>query len=191
MPTSRRSFLATSTLAGATWLLADWGRVRPALAHAAWAMAQRPAPPFRVLTPAEAAELAAVAERIMPTTDTPGAREAGVIYFIDQALATFDKAQLPDVKRGIAELRRRAARRNPRATSFAGLAPADQDAILVEMEKGDFFQGMRFATMVGMFADPRYGGNRDAVGWKLLGFDHQPTYAPPFGHYDAEAAGGR
>lgn len=154
-------------------------------------MEQRPAPPFRVLTPAEAAELAAVAERIMPTTDTPGAREAGVIYFIDQALATFDKAQLPDVKRGVAELRRRAARRKPGARSFAELPAVDQDAILVAMEKGDFFQGMRYATMVGMFADPKYGGNRDAVGWKLIGFDHQPTYAPPFGHYDAEAAGGR
>ncbi len=68
---------------------------------------------------------------------------------------------------------------------------ADQDAVLADIEKGEFFQGVRYLTMVGMFADPRYGGNQGVVGWKILGFEHRPAYTPPFGYYDAEAAKGR
>lgn len=191
MTTTRRSFLATAAGVGAAWGLTDWARVSEALAYAAQAAAQRPAPPFVSLTPDEAAQVAAIAERIMPTTDTPGAREAGVIFFIDKALATSEKEAMPDIKKGFADLRRRTARRKPGATRFTELSPADQDAVLAEMEKEDFFRALHYLTMVGMFADPSHGGNRDRVGWKLIGFDHQPTYTPPFGHYDAEAAKGR
>ena len=41
------------------------------------------------LSAAEAADIEAVAAQIIPTDDSPGAREAGVVYFIDRALATF------------------------------------------------------------------------------------------------------
>ena len=36
----------------------------------------------------------------------------------------------------------------------------------------------------GMFADPKYGGNVNKSGWKLLGFDDQFSWAAPFGWYD-------
>ena len=35
-----------------------------------------------------AAEIEAIAARIIPSDATPGAREAGVVYFIDRALST-------------------------------------------------------------------------------------------------------
>ena len=41
---------------------------------------------FKTLAEEDAVELEAIAARIIPTTDTPGAREAGVIYFIDNVL---------------------------------------------------------------------------------------------------------
>ena len=44
---------------------------------------------FDFFTPEEAVEVEAIAARIIPTDDTPGAREAGVIYFIDRSLVTF------------------------------------------------------------------------------------------------------
>lgn len=191
MTTTRRSFLATAAGVGAAWGITDWARVSEALAYAAQAVTQRPAPPFVALTADEAAQVATIAERIMPTTDTPGAREAGVIFFIDRALATSEKDALPDIRKGLVDLARRTARRKPGTRRFTELSPADQDAVLAEMEKEDFFRALHFLTMVGMFADPRHGGNRDRVGWKIIGFDHQPTYAPPFGYYDAEAAKGR
>ncbi len=188
---SRRSFLARAAGAGVAWLVLDRETVDEALAHAAHAVRQQPAPAFRVLAADEAADLSAVASRIVPTTDTPGATEAGVIYFIDRAIGAEQKRARALLARGVADLRVRAAKRTTGATRSAALAPADQDAILLDIEKGDFFHAMRFLTMVGMFGDPSWGGNRGGIGWKLLGFEHRPSYKAPYGYYDAEAAKGR
>src|SRR5882672_1763872 len=46
-------------------------------------------PKISFLTAADAADIEAVAAQIIPTDDSPGAREAGVVYFIDRALGTF------------------------------------------------------------------------------------------------------
>jgi gluconate 2-dehydrogenase gamma chain len=64
--------------------------------------------------------------------------------------------------------------------AFAALAVTDQDALLSGLDGGtvtlDGVDGKRFFelllqnTMEGFFADPLYGGNRDMVGWKMLGF---------------------
>jgi gluconate 2-dehydrogenase gamma chain len=63
---------------------------------------------------------------------------------------------------------------------FADLAADEQDRLLAGMEKGDvklpdfasrmLFNAIHTNTMEGYFADPIYGGNRDMVGWKLVGF---------------------
>ncbi|WP_062382502.1 gluconate 2-dehydrogenase subunit 3 family protein [Pseudomonas abietaniphila] len=63
---------------------------------------------------------------------------------------------------------------------FAALSPEDQDKVLVGLEKGEFaldgidaklfFQQVLGNTMEGFFADPIYGGNRDMVSWKMIGF---------------------
>jgi len=191
MADTRRDFLITAAGVGASFLLADSVLVREALAHATQAVQQPSPPPFTTLSASESRELAAIAERIVPTTETPGAREAGVIFFIDKALGTFQRDALPPIRRGLADLRRRSVRRKPGAKAFADLAPADQDALLVEIEEGEFFGRVRFLTMVGMFANPSLGGNRDQAGWKILGFEPKSAHSPPFGYYDAEAARGR
>jgi gluconate 2-dehydrogenase gamma chain len=64
--------------------------------------------------------------------------------------------------------------------NFAALASADQDAVLTGLEHGTivldaveskrFFELLLQNTMEGFFADPLYGGNRNMVGWKMLGF---------------------
>jgi gluconate 2-dehydrogenase gamma chain len=74
-------------------------------------------------------------------------------------------------------------------SSFAKLSPADQDALLHKLEGGTltlstveskaFFTMLLQNTMEGFWSDPIYGGNRDMVGWKLIGFpgaryDHTP-----------------
>ena len=46
---------------------------------------------FSYLEPAAAADLEALASAIIPSDETPGAKEAGVIFFVDRALATFDQ----------------------------------------------------------------------------------------------------
>jgi gluconate 2-dehydrogenase gamma chain len=64
--------------------------------------------------------------------------------------------------------------------AFAELAPEEQDAILKQLEEGElelegvpakaFFTMLQDNTIEGFFCDPVYGGNRDMVGWKLVGF---------------------
>jgi hypothetical protein len=45
---------------------------------------------------------------------------------------------------------------------------------------------MLAATAAGMFANPAYGGNRDKIGWKLLGFEDRYIWQQPFGYYDRD-----
>ena len=65
-------------------------------------------------------------------------------------------------------------------TRFAGLADEQKDRLLAGLEAGSvkldgansktFFKQLLTNTREGFFADPLYGGNRNMVGWKMLGF---------------------
>jgi gluconate 2-dehydrogenase gamma chain len=182
---TRRAFLETSgTVLSGAWLSVHLPAIRAAATCARRAFARGAG--FVVLTPDEARELDAVAARIIPTDDTPGAREAGVIYFIDQALATFAQSMLQPLRGGLADLRQAVHASSPTAASFSALGADDQDAVLRTLEKSAFFGAVRFLTVAGMFGDPSHGGNRDEIGWKLLAFGGAHAYVPPFGYYDRE-----
>jgi gluconate 2-dehydrogenase gamma chain len=188
--TSRRGFVAAVASVGAAFAIHDWAAANDALAHAAQAIAQQPAPAFTTLSADEAAVIVAAADRIIPSDDSPGATEAGVVYFLDRALSTFMKDQVSFTRRGIRDLNTRARKRNRAVKSFAELSAAERDAVLKEIENTPFFGGLRYLTIVGTFADPSWGGNRNTVGWKLVGFDPHAINKPPFGYYDAQAAKG-
>jgi len=138
-----------------------------------------------VLTPSEAEEFAAIAARIIPTDDTPGATEAGAIFFIDRVLGSSHAELLPDLREGLTTLQS-AARAAHGSTRFSALTDAEQDALLVQIETSPFFSLMRFLTICGTFSSPEYGGNRDYVGWQLIGFDHRHVWQAPYGYYDAD-----
>ncbi len=63
---------------------------------------------------------------------------------------------------------------------FADCAADVQDQVLTALQEGHldiapipptaFFDALLDATMEGFFSDPVYGGNRDMVAWKLIGF---------------------
>lgn len=145
---------------------------------------------FRALTHAEARELEAIAERILPATDTPGAREAGVVYFMDQAFASFMQSSLPMLRAELAGFEETIPARFPGARAFSDLDPAEQDEYLETREAGAFFGLVRFLTLAGFLGMSSYGGNRDHVGWKLLGIEPgQHAHEYPFGWYDAHAPG--
>lgn len=182
---SRRGFLRRAGIALGGSLLAVQWPVLAAAGRAAGA-ARDAGTAFVHLASADAADLEAIAARIIPSDELPGAREAGVIHFIDQSLGTF-MAQAGDALRhGLAALNERAAAAGGR---FAELSEAAQDALLRAEEDSPFFGLMHFLTVAGMFAMPARGGNRGEVGWKLLGFDHRHAWVPPFGFYDAPGAG--
>ena len=187
-PVSRRAFLAAAGAAGATWLLADPEQLQAALVHARTVVASPPPYRFDALTAAQAADFEAIAMRIIPSDDgTPGAKEAGVIHFMDKALTTFAAPDKDEFLKGLEGFNRRVAEKWPGTASFSALGPDRQDELLKELEKTPFFGQVRWATLSGMFANPSWGGNAGEVGWKLLGFEAHGIYQPPFGYYDLPA----
>lgn len=189
---SRREFLAASGVALATlWLTADADELGASLRHAAHvARANRPAP-LEAFTPQQAADVEAIAAQIIPTDDTPGAREARVINFIDHSMANWAKPQLPTFLEGLKELNAEVEKRWPGAGTFVKLSSSRQIELLTAWEKDrkPFFEAVRSAAITGMFSLPVYGGNYDRIGWKLLGFEDRFAWQPPFGAYDAEVMG--
>jgi len=182
IPWSRRRFLTSAGAASGTVLLNLGPGSVAAIAEAAHAAKSTQAG-FTVLGAAEARDFEAMAARIIPTTDTPGATEAGVIHFFDQAFASEMADALPVARDGLARLNADTAGR------FAALAPAAQDDLLRAIEDGPFFELVWTMTIYGFFALAKYGGNQDNIGWNLVGFEgHHGPWLYPFGYYDAEAA---
>ncbi|MDH3588951.1 MAG: gluconate 2-dehydrogenase subunit 3 family protein [Gammaproteobacteria bacterium] len=186
---TRRGFLKlTGSALSASWLTAQWPAML-ALGQTA-CQARDNGSVFVNLDSNVAADLAAIAARIIPSDDTPGADEAGVIYFIDGALDTVMKGAAGFLRDGVAELNRH-ARKNYGNERFAGLAIEQQIDLLKQEDQSAFFGAVKFLTVAGMFAMPLHGGNRNLVGWELLGFDSKHGWQPPFGYYDArELSGG-
>src|SRR5918997_5262616 len=132
-----------------------------------------------VLTPYEARVAAAVFERLFPADENgPGATRIGVVAYVDRALAGAYRDEADTYRLGLAALDLAARRRS--GTSFADCAAEQQDALITELEKGvlpnfrvppqrDFFEMLRAHLQEGLFADPAHGGNRDKLGWKILG----------------------
>jgi gluconate 2-dehydrogenase gamma chain len=65
--------------------------------------------------------------------------------------------------------------------SFEALSEQQREEVLVALSGGkiefegglpvrDFWSTLYQTVMQGMFSDPIYGGNRDKIGWKLIGF---------------------
>lgn len=182
---SRRLFLqGTGSLTGSAALRAGIPGLA-ALLQAACS-ARDDAAAFAVLSAAEARELEAISASILPTTDTPGATEAGVVWFIDKALGDFAAPQLESLRSGLAAFEQPIADRYAGAKRYSDLDESEQNAYLASQEDTPFFGFVHTLTLMGMFGMTQYGGNRDHVGWKLLGLDpHQHGYQPPFGFYDA------
>jgi gluconate 2-dehydrogenase gamma chain len=190
MKGSRRQFLVRSGAGfGATWLAAHWSEIVAAHQHARAAAAAGTPDTLQSFTPEEAREIEAVAAQILPSGETPGAREAGVLYFIDRALATFARETRPVYRKGLRTLSGKC--RALGAARFSDLQPDRQIELLKSIEKTTFFETVRFHTIAGFFGSPDHGGNRDLVGWKLIQFQDEPSFEPPFGYYDAEAGKAR
>jgi gluconate 2-dehydrogenase subunit 3-like protein len=187
---SRRSFLEQSLAgAGGAWLAAVWPEVLAAQQHAQHtmrAMAAGAPAKLEYLSPAQAADVDAITALIIPTTDTPGAREAGVVYFIDHALHTSDAQQRKPFADALAFVDGKRREMFPASANVASLSAEQQTGLMKAIENSPEFGTLRFLTVCGFLGNPEDGGNRNMVGWKAIGFDHAPTHTPPFGYYDAK-----
>ena len=73
-------------------------------------------------------------------------------------------------------------------TYFYELQAEQQDRLLTDIEASAFFATIRYLTVAGMFSLPEYGGNRDNIGYQLLGFEDRHVWQSPYGYYDADYA---
>ena len=141
--------------------------------------------PLRFFTAAEARTIAAACDCIFPSDASgPGAKEAGVVIYIDRQLAgPYGADQLRYTHTPWVESYPEhgyQAKESPRetyrqglallGTNFAELAGSDQIAKLESIEKTHFFQLLRTHTVEGMFSDPMHGGNAGLIGWQLIGY---------------------
>jgi gluconate 2-dehydrogenase gamma chain len=185
---SRRSALkgiaASFGLASLPWA----GLARAA--HDAHAAAQAPATAtYKLLSATDAADVEALSSQIIPSDDTPGAREAGVAYFIDIVLGSILAHWRSAFEAGLKEFQQACRARNPDAASFAALTREAQVEFLRTVETTRFFDQARLLTLCGMLSMPKYGGNRDGAGWKMMGFEDQHVFDAPFGYYDRDYPG--
>jgi Gluconate 2-dehydrogenase subunit 3 len=187
---SRRAFLqASGGWLGSAWMVAQWPAIAAAAHHAEQMPAQADAAHLQFFNAADAADVDAVCAQIVPSGTTPGAREARSFYFIDRSLATYFSEMAPAVTKGLGEFQTKFRATHPALESFAAAPSEVQTAFLKTVDRTPFFEMMRMLTVLGMFTSPKYGGNYQGFGWKLLGFLDQHAFAPPFGYYDAEYQG--
>ncbi len=118
------------------------------------------------------ATVRAIAERIIPKTDTPGATDVGVPAFID---LMYGKYLTEEEKRvfaaGLAEVEKISAQQGQR--NFAQLSSVQQDALLTQIARAaqeqekTFFHLMKELTLLGYFTS-------EPVGKTVLHYDPIP-----------------
>lgn len=124
--------------------------------------------------------LAAIASRILPTTSTPGAAEADAANYVTRALADPYRQFLSVYRLALDELDSFCM--SSLGAPYGDLDDVQQVAILRDLAAGrieqvqggaEFFQLVRKHVLEGVFCEPHHGGNRDMVGWRLVGFPGQ------------------
>ncbi len=133
--------------------------------------------PWRFLTLSEARTLAAICDQIIPPDKDPGAQWASVVNFIDIQLCGPYQNFQSTYRQGLAQLEDISAKHF--GNDFSSLPADSQLALLKSVEQGiatqqSFFHLILEHTMQGFYGDPRHGGNRDRVSWKMLQLPYPP-----------------
>ena len=130
---------------------------------------------WRFFTPAEALTADAICEQIIPADQDPGARDAGVVNYIDLQLTRHFRTHRDTYRQGLAKVDSISQSKHGRR--FAELAFAEQTTVLREVQKQakPFFDLIVAHTMQGFYGDPRHGGNRQGASWKMLKLPYPPV----------------
>ena len=196
---------------GVTWTSAQWPAVLAAAEYAHKAAASPTPEKFEFFTREEAQEVAAITSCIIPSDGSPGAREAGVVFFIDRALVTFSSDDQKTYREGLPGIQKRLKELFSTATTFSLATPDQQQAVLESLDEAGskspprrpranfvagstaqpLFEVIRAHTIAGFLIDPDSDrkGNRGGVGWSVIHRMPDHGFQPPFGYYDKEYAG--
>ena len=142
--------------------------------------------PWRYLSRAEGEALQAVCECLIPTDEYPGAAWAGAVNFIDLQLYGHYRKHRSTYRTGVAALDQ--VSRDRHGQPFAALDSERQVEMLKAVEKGQapasawkpadqqqFFGLVLTHTMQSYYGDPRHGGNRDQIGYRMIGVPATPV----------------
>jgi gluconate 2-dehydrogenase gamma chain len=166
----RREFLQWS---GGVWAAALAARPLAALA------AQQGSAPA-TLDAKQWQQVTAICEQIIPTVDGFGATGANCVNFIDKLLANEERNALPHYRLALADIDAHAKSRWGKTLAAAN---ADRQRECLEnledgklqtwrapLDQPSFFAMLRFHTILGFLAAPKFGGNADFAGWRALNF---------------------
>jgi gluconate 2-dehydrogenase gamma chain len=204
---SRRQFLfcGIEGISG-VWIVAHWPAALAAAQHAHQVKQSGIAASFEFFSPEMAVEVESIAARVIPTDETPGASEAGVVYFIDRALVTFAKDDRKLYAQGIADVQAKTREMFPGVERFSAASQEQQDKVLRALDDNvvskarpfvarpapqSFFETVRQHTLLGFLIDPDSDrrGNRGGIGWHVIGRERDHMFQPSFGHYDKDYPG--
>jgi gluconate 2-dehydrogenase gamma chain len=203
----RRHFLTSASAGlGAAWLTSNWPAALAASAYARSAAVADPPPKFKFFTEEQALEVSAITSRIIPSDASPGAREAGAVYFIDAGLVTIAPDAQPIYRDGLLQFQEGISTMFPGTVKFSMASAEQQDKFLHEFDVDaahvgrraryvaggkTFFETIREHTVAAFLIDPEseYAANRSGFGWELIGRDPAHSFQPPFGFYDKDYPG--
>jgi gluconate 2-dehydrogenase gamma chain len=125
--------------------------------------------PWRYLTTEEAGALEAICAQLIPADQDPGARETGVVNYIDLQLSKRFRRHRKAYSLGIAGID--AESRVRFGKGFTGLTGEQQVTVLKAAEEKDrtFFDLLLNHARQGFYGDPRHGGNKGMASWKMVG----------------------
>lgn len=117
--------------------------------------------------------LRAVVDCLIPPDDFPGAYDAGVCDYLERLLQTDLADHAEFFRAGVDAIDAEALARFEQP--FAKLTATEQNATLavIEASAPRFFEMLVNTTAEGYYSEPQQGGNRDAVSWRMTGFEEQ------------------
>jgi len=130
---------------------------------------------WTALTDSEARTLEAACAQLIPADQDPGAKEAGVVVYIDTQLSRSFRRHRKAYRQGLAGIDTASVARFGK--SFPDLTGTQQVEILNSVEEKDrqFFDLLLSHARQGFYGDPRHGGNRNMASWKMVGLSFPPV----------------
>jgi gluconate 2-dehydrogenase gamma chain len=140
--------------------------------------------PWQFFAPDEARTLASMVDQIIPPDQDAGAVWAGVLNYIDRQLCGPFQDLQSTYRLGLTAVDQ--ASRASYKRAFADLTSEQQIEMLTSISNNrtpghgwptspaDFFNLVVDHSMQGFYGDPRHGGNREGVSWKMLGLAYPP-----------------
>jgi len=130
---------------------------------------------WRFFTLAQAQAVEAICAQLIPADQDPGAKEAGAVNFIDLQLSKRFKKHRAVYVQGLEAVD--AASHSKFGGRFVELTTERQVEVLntVEEDSKVFFDLIVAHARQGFYGDPRHGGNRNMVSWKMVGLPFPPV----------------